>query len=284
MTSKKEIQSLVYLLDDPDPFVTQSVEKRLFEIGENAVPLLDEMRIGSKNEGEKEAVAGIIHKITFGTLHNDFLEVLEQGLNTRKDLEKAAFTLSRFGQPTLRTYEYVKKLDRFAEIIEPEILYEPDEMRKMRRFLNYFFEELKFRGDMKDYHNPRNACITDVIDRRAGLPITLSLIAVFIARRLNLPFYGVNMPVHFMLAYAGTKEEILFDPYDSGAMVSYDQCYFFLKKNNIEPRPEYFKVPENIDIVIRLLRNLIQSYERLQMPEKVEDLKELLTTAELYQD
>ena len=53
---------------------------------------------------------------------------------------------------------------------------------------------------------------------------------MFIARRLQLPVFGVNMPIHFMLAFVGEKEEQLIDPYDQGAEVSYDQCYFFLKR------------------------------------------------------
>ncbi|MAO77346.1 MAG: hypothetical protein CL665_05820, partial [Balneola sp.] len=79
------------------------------------------------------------------------------------------------------------------------------------------------------------------------------------------------------------REEFLVDPYDNGAVVSYDQCYFFLKKNNIAPKPEYFQMASDMDILIRTIRNLIQSYEHKEQLEKVEDLKKLLSTVELYE-
>jgi regulator of sirC expression with transglutaminase-like and TPR domain len=122
------------------------------------------------------------------------------------------------------------------------------------------------------------------VDRRKGLPISLSLIVMFIARRLEMPFFGINMPIHFMLNYVGDKEELLIDPYDNGAIVTYDQCYFFLKKNNIEPRPEHFQIATNLDIVLRCIRNLIHSYERQEELERVEDLQKLLNLTEMYQD
>ena len=122
-----------------------------------------------------------------------------------------------------------------------------------------------------------------VIDRRIGLPITLSLVMMFIARRLELPFFGVNMPIHFMLTYVSDKEEVLIDPYDNGAIVTYDQCYFFLKKNGIEPKPGHFQIASDMGILLRCLRNMVHSYERKEDAERVNDLRKLLATAELYE-
>jgi regulator of sirC expression with transglutaminase-like and TPR domain len=283
MTSKNEIESLLVLLDDPDPFVKQSVENRLQELGENAVPLLDEYRSELSERKAKDKVSDVIHKLTFETLESDFIEILEGGLKTRRSLEVAIFTLARFGNPTLRISDYQKKLDRFAQMVEPQIKYRLDEKRKMKRLLKFIFEDLNFRGDPSNYHAPDNCFLSSVIDRRKGLPISLSLVVMFIARRIEMPFFGINMPIHFMLNYVGDKEELLIDPYDDGAIVTYDQCYFFLKKNNIEPRPEHFQIATNLDIVLRSIRNLIHSYEREEEMERVEDLQKLLNVAEMYQ-
>jgi regulator of sirC expression with transglutaminase-like and TPR domain len=283
MTSKTEIESLLFLMDDPDPFVQQSVENRLQELGEKAVPLLDEYKAEIKEKEAKERVNEVIHKLTFETLEQDFVEILDGGIKTRKSLETAVFTLARFGNPTLRISEYQAKLDHFADIVEPQIKYKLDEKRKMKRLLKFIFEDLNFRGDAKDYHAPQNCLLNQVIDRRKGLPISLSLIVMFISRRLEMPFFGINMPIHFMLNYIGDKEELLIDPYDNGAIVTYDQCYFFLKKNSIDPRPEHFQMATNLDIVLRCIRNLIHSYERKEELERVEDLGRLLSVAEMYQ-
>lgn len=282
MTSKTEIESLLFLMDDPDPFIQKSVENRLFELGEQAVPLLDEFRAEIKETEAKERVNDVIHKLTFNTLESDFIEILEGGLKTRKSLEIAILTLARFGNPTLRISEYQKKLDHFVQMVEPQIKYKLDEKRKMKRLLSFIFEDLNFQGDAENYHAPRNCFLDQVIDRRKGLPIALSLIVMFMARRLEMPFFGINMPIHFMLNYVGDKEELLIDPYDNGAIVTYDQCYFFLKKNSIDPRPEHFQMATNLDIVLRCIRNLIHSYERGEEMERVEDLGRLLNVAELY--
>jgi regulator of sirC expression with transglutaminase-like and TPR domain len=270
-------------MDDPDPFVQRSVENRLNELGEHAVPILDEYRTELKETEAKKRVNDVIHKLTFKNLEMDFIEVLEEGLKTRKSLETALFTLARFGNPTLRISEYEKKLDHFAKMIEPQIRFKLDEKKKMKRLLKFIFEDLNFRGDTENYHAPQNCFLNQVIDRRKGLPISLSLVVMFISRRLELPFFGINMPIHFMLNFVGDKEELLIDPYDNGAIVTYDQCYFFLKKNNLEPRPEHFQIATNLDIVLRCIRNLIHSYERSEELKRVEDLQKLLNVAEMYQ-
>tara|TARA_R110000868_G_scaffold259361_16_gene517538 strand:- start:9101 stop:9916 length:816 start_codon:yes stop_codon:yes gene_type:complete len=270
-------------MDDPDPFIQESVQSRFIELGENAVPILDEYRLEIKNKEEKHRVGNIIHQLTFETLKTDFHELLEQGIKNREGLEKASFMLARFGNATLREREYSKKLDHFAEMVEPTIRYRLDERRRMKQLVKFVFEDLNFSGDTEDYHNPANCFMDQVINRRRGLPITLSMVVMFLARRLEMPFFGVNMPIHFMLNYISDKEEVLIDPYDNGAIVTYDQCYFFLKKNNIEPKPDHFRIASDLEILIRCIRNLIHSYERKEMPERVEDLKKLLAIAEIYE-
>lgn len=283
MTSKTEIESLLFLMDDPDPFVQESVNNRLQELGETAIPLLDEYRSKVNETETKNRVDQVIHQLTFDTLESDFIELLDSGIKTRKSLEVAMFTLARFGHPTLRISDYQKKLDHFAQMVEPQIKYKLDEKRKMKRLLKFIFEDLNFQGDPQSYHAPKNCFLNEVIDRRKGLPISLSLIVMFISRRLEMPFFGINMPIHFMLNYVGDKEELLIDPYDDGAIVTYDQCYFFLKKNNVEPRPEHFQIATNLDIVLRTIRNLIHSYERTEQLHRVEDLQKLLNIAEMYE-
>ena len=283
MTSKSEIESLLFLLEDPDPFIQESVQNRLNQLGENAVPLLDQFRVETSNPEERTRLDEIIHQLTFPTLRNDFHEMLENGVKNRRDLEFAVFTLARFGNPTLRISDFHAKLDHFAEMVEPTIRYRLDERRKMKQLIKFVFEDLNFSGDTDDYHNPANCFIDQVIRRRRGLPITLSMVVMFLARRLDMPFFGVNMPIHFMLNYVSEKEEVLIDPYDNGAIVTYDQCYFFLKKNNIEPKPDHFKIATDLEILIRSIRNLIHSYERLERPRRVEDLRELLSLAEMYE-
>lgn len=281
MISKSEIESLIFLLEDPDPDVQFGVKKRFEELGEHAVPLLDQFKSESIHDSERETINEIIYNITIGSLLEEFSFLVEQGINDVRTLEKAILLLSRFGNPTIREGEYAKKLDQMAQQIGTDIAYTPSVQEKMQILLQFVFRELRFRGDSKDYHNPENAYLDRVIDRRKGLPIMLSLVVVFIARRLNLPFYGVNMPIHFMLLYETYNQNMLIDPFDGGTIVTYDQCYYFLKKNGIEPRPEHLKKGDEQEILSRCIRNLIQSYSKLKQERKVKDLRDLLQLVEL---
>lgn len=281
MTSKNEIESLIYLLDDPDPEVQNGVKNRFKELGENAVPLLDQFRSESIHASERNTINRIIYTITAGTLREEFADLLSEGIHDRIQLEKAVFMLARFGSPTLRVEEYSRKLDLFSRQIGSDIAYTPSLSEKMHILLQFVFRELHFRGDSKDYHSPDNAFLDRVIDRRKGLPIMLSLIVVFIARRLHLPFYGVNMPIHFMLMYETHNQEVLIDPFDGGTVVTYDQCYYFLKKNGVEPRPEHLKKSDEMDILARCIRNMIHSCAKAGQEERVQDLRELLKMVEL---
>lgn len=280
MPTKTEIESLIYLLDDPDPYVKTNVKNRLFELGEQAVPLLDEQKSLTKDDEERELINDIIQWITYGSLEEDFMEVLENGVSSLGQLEKAIFILARFENPTLREEEYKRKLDRFAGMLRDDLNYELDDSKKMHLLLDFVFDELSFRGSNVDYYNPDNSYLHRVIDRRQGLPISLGLIVLFLARRLDLPFYGVNMPIHFMLKYKGELDEVLIDPFDRGKTVTYNQCYFFLKQNGVEPKSEHFDTALPYEILARCIRNLIQSYSRLEREDKVENLKNLLSAVE----
>lgn len=281
MSTKSEIESLVYLLEDPDPYVKSQVRNRLFELGEQAVPLLDQHKSETKNNSEKELINEVIQLITYGNLEEDFMDALDDGVRNLKQLEDAVFILSRFDNPTLREGEYKKKLDRFADMVANKIQYEPDESRRMHILLDFVFEELKFTGSTVDYYNPDNSYLNRVIDRRQGLPISLALIVLFLGRRLEMPFFGINMPIHFMIKFKGEKEEVLIDPFDRGKVVSYNQCYFFLKQNGVEPKSKHFEVASEIEILARCIRNLIQSYDKLGADRKVEGLRKLLGTVEM---
>ena len=211
----------------------------------------------------------------------DFADIVEPGIYNRAQLEKALLTLCKFGNPTLRIREYKKKLDQLAQQIGSDIAYTPSINEKMKIMLQFVFRDLRFRGDSSDYHNPKNAYLDRVMERRKGLPIMLSCIVMFLGRRLDLPFYGVNMPIHFMLMYETHNQEILIDPFDGGTIVTYNQCCYFLEKNGVKPKPQHLEKADEADILIRCIRNLIHSYAKIKDEKRVNDLRKLLNMAEL---
>ena len=277
---ESEIRSLVYLLDDPDPSVQDGIKSRFMELGEQVIPMLDRFKSESSHEGERTSIRAVMYDLTLHSVLEDYTDLMQRGVKTREHLEEALLLLSRLEEPTLRVRDYQRKLDHFAREIGPEISYTPSLDEKMKILLRYVFKELRFRGDSKNYHNPDNAYLNRVIDRRKGLPILLSMVVIFLARRIHLPFYGVNMPIHFMLMYQRPTGDMLIDPFDSGRIVTTDQCYYFLKRNGIDPRPEHLLRATESQILARCIRNLMHSYAKKQQLSRAEDLQILLDLTE----
>jgi regulator of sirC expression with transglutaminase-like and TPR domain len=282
VTTKSEIESLLFLLEDPDPFVRESVQKRFEDLGENCIPILDEMQSSLRNSNKKEVLQRMIRQITFTGLEQDFINVLEGGINSPMQLERALLVISRLDNPTLRTEIYSRALDRMADEIEHRILYSVDPKEQMKVLITYVFREKDFRGCSEDYLNPVHTYIHTVIDSRIGIPLTLSLIVIFLANRLQMPFYGVNMPLHFLLRYQNESESILIDPFNRGGIVSVDQCYSFLKNSGITPDHEHFRIASEHEMLTRFIRNLINGYDQKKEDLQKEDLNKLLGIVEAF--
>jgi regulator of sirC expression with transglutaminase-like and TPR domain len=282
MTTRSEIESLLFLLEDPDPYVRESVRKRFEDLGENCIPILDEMQSGLRTGEKKESLRRMIRQITFSGLEQDFVNVLEGGMKTPGQLEKAILVISRLENPTLRTELYTRELDRMADEVENRIRYSINPKEQMQILLTYVFREKDFKGCSEDYLNPVHTYLHTVTESRTGIPLTLSLIVIFLASRLHMPFYGVNMPLHFLLRFQNDSESILIDPFNRGGIVSVDQCYSFLKNSGITPDHEHFRIATENEMLIRFIRNLMNGYEQNKENLMVEDLSKLLALTEAF--
>jgi len=280
-TTRSEIESLVFLMDDPDEFVRQSVYNRIFELGESSVPLLDEYRAKSKDEKLKTELKNIIHQITFESFQQEFLSLLDNGIYNMEDLEEGVFLLSRLDDPTIRTRQFKVMLDAMAAELEPRILRAGSLVDKMQIVLQYMYGQLGFEGCHSDYLNPRYSFLHQVIPNRIGIPLSLALVLLFLARRLRLPFYGVNMPLHFLLKFETESGKSLYiDPFNHGGILSREQCLMFLKKSGVKPSDAYFERASEIEMFSRFIRNLINGFQQQKQEKLSSDLAKLLSLLE----
>lgn len=277
VTNRSELEALVYLYEDTDTFVRKKVEERLMELGESSIPLLDEVQSKIGDEKIKERFQDLIHSITFGSLEQEFVNYLENGVETLTDLENGVLLLARFDNPTLRTDLYKRKLDRMASEIETEVQYAPSPRDQMKILLKLIFKKKKFTGPTDEFFDPSNSFINKVLDRKKGIPISLALVVLFVANRLNLPFEGVNMPMHFLLKFDMNGEKIYIDPFNEGNVISVDQCLFFLKKSGIKPTASHFESASNVEMLSRTIRNLINGFEKAKEEKKANKLQRLLS-------
>ena len=185
------------------------------------------------------------------------------------DLGRAALLVAGEEYPGLDVAEHLRRLDGFAEAVRqrsPEGL-QSEELAKLLG--RYLFEEQGFRGNSADYYNPDNSYFNRVLDTHTGIPITLSLLFLEVARRVGLRCRGVGMPGHFLVGLADS--EWYFDPFNGGAALTAEDCRQ-LAEGLFGPRmtwsDEYLTPCTKYEFLFRLLNNLKVVYEHTGVPEK----------------
>jgi regulator of sirC expression with transglutaminase-like and TPR domain len=144
---------------------------------------------------------------------------------------------------------------------------------------NYLFVELGFHGDEENYYDPRNSFLNDVIDRKTGIPITLSTLYIELASRVGLKLNGVGFPGHFIVKYSGPGDEILIDPFNKGRILSKKNCQDFLYRiygDRVRFRREMLAPSTNKQILSRMLNNLKGIYVDSKNHQKALSVVELI--------
>jgi regulator of sirC expression with transglutaminase-like and TPR domain len=161
-------------------------------------------------------------------------------------------------------------------------------LEKVKVINHIIFEVHGFSGNTTNFHAPQNSYINNVLESKKGNPLSLSILYAILAQSLNIPIYGVNLPEHFVLAYredhsvlpvqASQPTRVLFyiNAFSKGSVFSRKEIDSFLKQLKLDPEPGYFEPCSNIDIIKRLIRNLIYSFEKLGYTDKMKELHTLL--------
>ena len=176
-------------------------------------------------------------------------------------LDEAALRLARTEYPLLDLSVQLARLDALAARAECDPGQSPQaNISSLNRLL---FEEENFAGNEEEYDDPRNSYLNDVLDRKKGIPITLSIVYQEVARRCGLPVVGVGFPGHFLAKYLAPTGDILLDPYHRGAIVSVQDCEEKLKAQfgeEAELRPSYLVATSTKQTLTRMLTNLKGAY------------------------
>src|SRR5207249_12081786 len=133
------------------------------------------------------------------------------------------------------------------------------------------FETLGFRGNTDDYYDPRNSFFNDVLDRRVGIPITLSTVYLEVTRRLKFPIVGVGMPGHFIVKFADRDDEFFLDPFERGKILTREDCQLKLHEmygDSLEFHDRLLGRVTNRQILVRMLNNLKLIYLKAQAFDK----------------
>jgi len=171
-------------------------------------------------------------------------------------------------QPDLDVDQYIQKISQMGRTLK-ETTSDVKNPTYLVSILNEFlFENQGFIGEMDDYYNPKNNFLNEVIDKKSGLPITLSILYVEIAKFIGLDLKIIGFPSHVLVKY---NEEMILDPFYDGRLLDVDDLQDILDANyggELEFKPEFLDEVKPEQILVRLTRNLKNSYVQSFVYEK----------------
>lgn len=279
-----EIQALISLLDDPDEKIYTQIETKLISMGEEVIPHLESAwEYESWGVSFQDRIENIIHIIQYEQVKERLSNWSNNGTH---DLLKGMILVAQYQYPDLDENRIFEQIENIEKDIWLELNETLTALEKVRIINHILFEVHGYSSNVKSFHSPQNSFINEVLNSKKGNPISLSILYSIIAQKHGIPLIGVNLPKHFILAYRDDfmvdlrpdgDIKVLFyvNPFSRGAVFSKREVDDFLKQLDIEPKPEYYLPCSNVEIMQRVLNNLIYSYEKLGYSDKVAELKEL---------
>ena len=200
-------------------------------------------------------------------------------------LAPAAFAIAGVEYPALDPAPYLQRLERMGEAADGRMQrHHGATAHVLIATLNaYLFEELGFSGNREHYDDPRNSFLNEVFDRRVGIPISLAIVYLEIGRRAGLRLEGVNFPGHFLVrapgSLVGADEDLIIDPFHSGALLSEVDCRHLLRQHVGEEAAfdrALLATATRQHIVVRMLVNLKRLYVRMRSFPQARAIADLL--------
>ncbi|HIK46878.1 MAG TPA: tetratricopeptide repeat protein [Leptolyngbyaceae cyanobacterium M65_K2018_010] len=196
------------------------------------------------------------------------------------DLAKAALYLAQEDYPDLDIAAHLALLDRMAETLRPRLPQETYPLKIIRAINQYLFDELNFRGNTVDYYDPRNSFLNEVLTRQVGIPITLSLVYLELAKRIGFPMAGVGMPGHFLIRPTVEDMAVFVDPFNRGEILFEQDCRDRFHQMFGDSARLHFRHLEQITptaFLTRMLTNLKMIYlQQRDVPKALEAINRIL--------
>lgn len=210
------------------------------------------------------------------------------------DIPRAALRFARaIAYPDLDIAHYLARLDWLAGMASKVLHPNKPVPVQAEALADFLFRQFGFQGNTTDYLDPRNSYINEVLDRRLGIPISLSVIYVSVAQRLGLPAQGVGLPGHFIVSIQASEGDLYLDPFHGGRRLSLEDCanlVILTTGYSGSFQMEWLDPTPPADILVRMLNNLKNVYMtkedwdrtltvlehiRLVQPERPENLRDL---------
>ena len=281
MIDPKEIHSLIKLLDDPDKEIFEHIHDKLASYGGEVIEYLESAWEQAFDPIQQERIAELVHEIQFRLLKEE-LKLWYQG--GAFDLLQGVIAINKYQYPDLDEQKVINQIEAIKRDIWLQMIYDASPAEQVKLINHVFYNIHGFSGNTSNHQDPQNSYLSQVLETKKGNQISLAIIYSIIAQKLDIPVYGVNLPQHFILAYVDESMETEFEggilfyinAFSRGTIFGRRDVDMFLKNLKLNAEKQFYEPCSNADIIRRILRNLISSYENLGSAEKVAELNELL--------
>lgn len=203
--------------------------------------------------------------------------------DARIDLSRACLLIAQDAYPDLDVERYIGEIERMATRVRARLAPTAAGEDRIVALNQLLYEELGYWGNTEDYYDPRNSYLNEVIDRRTGMPITMSILYMELGRRIGLPVEGVSFPGHFLVRVRLRGGMLVLDPFSGGAPQSEDELRSRVKRVIPDgvaddlpaselPLDQFLEPATNRQILARVLRNLKGIYRKANKPERMLDV------------
>lgn len=285
-SENKELSALISLLDEPNEQNFGSIKHKISSYGLEAIPLLEDAWLISMESENAKRIENLIEEIRF----NDVYFELENWVKFHSnDLIKAFFLISKFRYPDFDEDKYLQKIEKLKQDIWLEMNENLTALEKVKVLNHIFYDIYKFRGQLPNKTGINAFFLNELLDSNKGSAIALGILYSSIAQNLNIPIFGVDLHLHFILAYMEdnqeiknvedyNEDEVLFyiAVVNKGSVFTHKEVSRYLDQLKLKSKSEYYIPCSNINIIQRLINDMISAYRKEKMDDKAELLIQLL--------
>lgn len=271
---EKQGKALISLLADEDPNVYRTVRQKIIAYGPASEAWLRDHLLNNDPVLRRRAREIVSH---FARQVAD-TQLLAFCLNHGEDfdLEQAVLLLARTQYPEINMEAYGALLDVFASELAERVDVNGEPVQLLKTINEYLFREIKFTGDENNFYNPDNSYFNRVMDRRTGNAFSVSLVYLFITKRLRMPVAGIGLPGHFLCRYQTSRAEIYVDAFRGGRLLTKADCV----KHVVQMRQRFddscLTPVTSRRILLRICAHLHQIYTQRKSAEQIDRLQRYL--------
>jgi regulator of sirC expression with transglutaminase-like and TPR domain len=272
----KELKALVSLLDDDDDQIITHVIDKIRSLGKEAIPFLEQEWENNFNPAVQRRIEDLIHKLQYELLKERIKQWYE---SEDQDLLTGMWLIATYQYPDLELIKLKQDLEQIYYDTWLEFKADLHPFDQIKIINGVLFNKLKFGANTKNFHSPGNSMINVVLESHKGNPISLCVIYMLVAQKLKLPVYGVNLPNLFILTYKDSKSaQFYVNAFNRGLIFSRQDIENYINELHLPPQDSFFEPCSNLDIIRRVFRNLIMSFDKIGEHGRAEEVKELLLT------